>query len=213
MLTFMRACVRSTLIEDAFLRSRGAFFLARAGRKRKPGARRVKGRPEGRALQPRHIPPTAELIDKREQLVGKELAGRSLAGYPLGILRLREIIDDRQFDAALALRALAFKFLRFADAPSPFTRAVDLGLPSRGSRGGGDDVVERAWGPVFRAYDAALTAATGHDTSLRSDLVGIVVSEMLPHWILGEESYWKRHQRARFGACCQRLAEHFKMAR
>lgn len=185
--------------------------MARAGRKRKIGAKRTKGQAKGRVLEARLTPPTPELIDKREKLVGKDMAGRSLAGYPLGVLRLREIIDDRQFDAAMALRGLAVKFLRFSDAPSPFTRAVDLGLPTHGK--GGSGPVERAWGPLFRAYDAALTAACGPDLALRSDLVGIVVSELLPYWLLGAENHWKTHQRVRFVDCCQRLAEHFKMAK
>lgn len=143
--------------------------MSRKGRPPKTGPRKPSG-----DLKSRPDFGTPEVIAKRIALVGA--ADVTLAGYPLGVMLARELIDQQKHDAGLGYgRAYRIAIERPTLPPiSPMTRRI-AGKPS--------EVPEDVWLKAVGHWRACAAALIGDGRKTKDLVDNLVVFQRWPLWL------------------------------
>lgn len=166
--------------------------MARRGRKRKT----VKREPSGRVPRESKDQIREVAVSQRLRLVSSEQASNELAGFPLGILFLRQHIPTRRLvDAGARWAQLVASYARIVGIPSPNPRACQMnanfGTPLVSDLP--DDVVNA----IKSNYNSAFIALrdAGHrptlitnDIVVRDEWPSAVTQDFLPDLLIGLEA-------------------------
>jgi hypothetical protein len=158
----------------------------RGGRKRKQGVERE---PNGRAS--RSQPDTSPALIRRAALVGEAEAKNQKAGEALGILQLRGVITDRQYEAGDNFRALWRQWARLLGSPpryqpigngAPPAPPLDDELLSDDEKKAMRAQFERVWNDLAKLSQKI--AALASPALVWASMESVAVDDMLPEqWL------------------------------
>lgn len=154
--------------------------MAWAGRKRKAGIRR----PNGRLVSDMQVIPD-EVLARRREIAGCEDGGRDhRAGIPLGVLLLRGIITDRQYQAGLRFEGVQAAWAAMAGLPARYPQVTDGGARPDPESDRWQRAAER-----YRQSLAALGACSARDL-VRGVVDMVAVEKVLPpQWLDGHGAH------------------------